>query len=691
MIIKTKFQQVLIAVISLPFLIFLPQGWFEVAPHPEPEIIGAIPAPVVEGNNAIISIKLRDVSGIGSVIAKIGEKTVILLSQGNDLYQGTFYDLPDGEYTAQIFAKDRLGHELNIKDAFSFEIIDTQKPEIEDNGTYFNTFRIIPEDGPPGMSFQVLASIASKALLDKHGACRVKSIEQGSINKNEFFETDASSFEENCDRFLDKEYATVKISNIETGNLNVSIEHFIDKGGWSWLETYISNDNINFKKCSLINGISGDYKNFSQEFLKKYNPYQHAFECKNDIENSDTYIKILIRVAPGLKASLSSVKINIPFGTPIVTMQNLDPSHNAIILYDDSKHGDINAGDSIYGNILKSDTLSFNTYIAKLSMETKDAIITKKASFTVRENKCAELYPNLNNAKADRLNLIFVGGDQNIEPFVEYIKEFIDINGQKKGLFSLDPFNKSGNKNKFNFWYVNKRVKFDVSTKSFQQMTPEERNMVMTSLHALRDECILPNRYTYYFPALNQQINSGFGPDSEAMLFTGGKPIEDFLNNPEDLNIKGAIHESGHLIGHLWDEYFYGTDTWADTGASPLAEVTNIFIDKNDVVNEINTTIEACLKNTHWKKMLGNGCGQDGIVDCINGLELSSGPPICKPGINLSDCYNEVYCYEGATYEKNSFRPIYSGIMKNYGIENYSYGPIGAYYIQKQLDLYSGK
>jgi hypothetical protein len=220
---------------------------------------------------------------------------------------------------------------------------------------------------------------------------------------------------------------------------------------------------------------------------------------------------------------------------------------------------------------------------------------------------------------------------------------------------------------------------------------------------------------------------SSFGPGT-ALLYTGGKPITEF---PVEGVIESFVHESGHLIGHLWDGY----RVFGDTLLYPFDQIgewssRNAFIDIEKLKRGEDATVEDCLAKTHWKGMIGDGCGSPGVVDCIDSfsqqeetqicLDKSSpyykqlcqgghfqcrrqwneqcmsstnlrqnGYPICKDG--TFNCWLEVYCYEGAAYKEDMFRPTYSGLMNSPPLEEVAfYGAVGVYYIQQQLNRYDG-
>ncbi|MBS3132649.1 hypothetical protein J4470_00775, partial [Candidatus Woesearchaeota archaeon] len=61
----------------------------------------------------------------------------------------------------------------------------------------------------------------------------------------------------------------------------------------------------------------------------------------------------------------------------------------------------------------------------------------------------------------------------------------------------------------------------------------------------------------------------------------------------------------------------------------------------------------------------GNGCSEEGVIDCISDYDPSSKKVMCKGGDK--GCHIETACFEGSFgYSKNSFRPAFNTVMRNH-------------------------
>ncbi len=70
---------------------------------------------------------------------------------------------------------------------------------------------------------------------------------------------------------------------------------------------------------------------------------------------------------------------------------------------------------------------------------------------------------------------------------------------------------------------------------------------------------------------------------------------------------------------------------------------------------------EHCISNARWKELIGNGCNEEGVIDCEWGRD---------PNYNF-----EINCIEGCNYaSENIFRPAYNTIMRYHHANPYSFG-----------------
>jgi len=349
------------------------------------------------------------------------------------------------------------------------------------------------------------------------------------------------------------------------------------------------------------------------------------------------------------------------------------------------------------------------------------------------EDKCKDLSVSnwhSNDKNANRINLVFMGiGYSNINTVKELAKSIIDYNGTNKGLFYFEPFNNSYNKNKFNFWYIDE---IGVVSPTWSLELERER---------LQNYCLVKNYYSVVL--VNEPFRSYafFGPNAHTAI--------SWLENGSSQKIV-AVHELGHLIGNLNDEYIEYIkppismrDNWTKS---------NIYTEYggNDV------SIQSCASNTWWSYRVGQGCGYSSQVDCIksaifikytfmgqnpvSGVSSTDRPGVkqcdwgvpcyvksnnqdcdlmqsncytkdkcdsndssfsCNSGYSLSslqcyqgyDCFKEVFCFEGVSFSLfDYFKPTFSSLMKDCKMADTLYqqafGLVNIDLIQSKLDDY---
>ena len=293
-------------------------------------------------------------------------------------------------------------------------------------------------------------------------------------------------------------------------------------------------------------------------------------------------------------------------------------------------------------------------------------------------NLCRPLYSNHNSISERRFNFVFEGVNfQNTDTLLEIIKTFIDLDSADAlpGLFGQEPF--MSNENLFNFWYIDEINTCDnISDTTCNNQAVEYYNI-----------CNFEHKFYFRF----------FHKDSTPWVPYLGVPNQNELwiwafkprvGNEPLMNIRRYIvHEFGHSFNSynldsthlnlLLDEYggireYPNYDYILREGPWAGKIFPNVYL------NESTTTIEDCKENSIWNDLIGDGCGEDGIIDCI----LDYTPPEISPRVYESivcregypDCYKEISCFESALgYEKGVFRPTYKSIMNN-GPEAYPSG-----------------
>jgi hypothetical protein len=239
--------------------------------------------------------------------------------------------------------------------------------------------------------------------------------------------------------------------------------------------------------------------------------------------------------------------------------------------------------------------------------------------------QCSELIPGYNNPSANKINLIFIGyGYENfskLQKGIIYNVSYGIITHPEMGLFSLNPY--KGYNNKFNLWYIN------------QSGLLTEYCVFNSNWHCddslLIEGCPINNRYRVHLVNSNQGWSSG------------GNPIN--LQSAEEMcnsrcRAGTFVHEFSHSFGLLLDEYY------GDPNA--LANYLINDSDKNCYAGPAHTQ-EECLLKAQWKDLIGDGCGEDGIIDCPEG----------NPNYD-----KEIGCFEGCNYVGlDIFRPTRGSFM----------------------------
>ena len=344
---------------------------------------------------------------------------------------------------------------------------------------------------------------------------------------------------------------------------------------------------------------------------------------------------------------------------------------------------------------------------------------------------CLELIPNHNKLSENRIDLVLVAFNyEALNNFLNIAHKIIE--DDKIGLFFLEPF--KSNKNKFNVWYVNK---IGIA----EDIQPDKQGVILgKDAYVLSDICT--KKLGYFREELTPQdiyfstrmfnifiVNKGVGGSAFSTPQTGN--VELLRNYGEFAGLKGAtvhIPEEGKPIYHpnqgdiqpdtqrwydlynnklrsfahefahaftieypfekylpsewyrIFDEYYSDQDYSEDFDRGTLKYHSNCFAG----------TLEECQSasaNELFGDLIGNGCGEDGVIDCCTNdvIKITNGARSCIscPSCHEDTDYNlEVSCYQGCTY-KNVYRATFDSIMRG---DTFSFGLVNERLLQKQID-----
>ena len=195
--------------------------------------------------------------------------------------------------------------------------------------------------------------------------------------------------------------------------------------------------------------------------------------------------------------------------------------------------------------------------------------------------------------------------DLNGEGF--YAGEYVDVNDRGElvtveitndGLFGERPF--IGNSRLFNFWYTDEIINL-----------PEEECAVSDDINTIEISCELPNRIDVFL--------SSCGDFGNAIL--GGRIKESLVISNGHFNTgdgRGFIHEMGHALGWLADEYF--CENGVDAAGNP------------------------CEDNSHF--------------------------PNCAPNDVLAAEWGFDQFYKGCSHIPDNIRPNANSVMRNHWLDN---------------------
>lgn len=247
---------------------------------------------------------------------------------------------------------------------------------------------------------------------------------------------------------------------------------------------------------------------------------------------------------------------------------------------------------------------------------------------------CVQMDAAENNLSEPRINLVFVGVNYaSRNDFAEAVKLATDAHAEKDGLFSVEPF--LSNRNKFNILYTTAIVSLP-EEQSVVPVNTETYNTLKNSVSV----CDYQNRFGFVLVNTSKNLRAtNVGEvrgSANIFAYPEHGSISTFQYPPQSTNaLRGAqrllVHEGGgHNIGNLIDEYV--TPTWLANPTTLGAEFKSqcYTVAPSSLSCQLNygnytcnfatnpTAESTCALDAPWRDLIGNGCGQDGVIDCTD-------------------------------------------------------------------------
>jgi hypothetical protein len=250
--------------------------------------------------------------------------------------------------------------------------------------------------------------------------------------------------------------------------------------------------------------------------------------------------------------------------------------------------------------------------------------------------ECHALFPN--TEAEGKFNIVFLpvgySTTQDAENSVKWLLEGKQIYSQYKTKAFLDfyPINKY--KDKFNFWFVT-----PLSNSEFESINSGcTQNMFFDACKQLEEETGTKNYNFLLYEREN--IIARNRRSSNACLFGSWGRLGAVIDIPEmgpsrtssvtEQEIKDVmaanIHEMSHTLFLIYDEYVSrranspqeDIDFFTALGQRTPRDFKQTFFNE---FKEGIATRNDCLENSLWKDHIGNGCGEDGVIDCFSDSE----------------------------------------------------------------------
>lgn len=320
--------------------------------------------------------------------------------------------------------------------------------------------------------------------------------------------------------------------------------------------------------------------------------------------------------------------------------------------------------------------------------------------------KCVELIEGHNNINENRINIVFVSINRDIKTLINHSIASIDYYADnEEGLMAIEPF--KSNKDKFNFFYVDEVGYVNVSTATSQygyEANPEiARLESYCNLSKLSPTSFGGSKlYTIAFTDFKIVNNADYGGNIRIAYFETPRP-------------KIVVHEFGHSFGLLFDE----------RGESSVGDGEGGYQNRNcyfpryincttflkcfpggkcgnvTICSSTPESIIDCELNADWKDLIGNGCGEDGVIDCsVSYINLTE--EVCEIDEGIYTCRNvtnkileipeanvEISCNLGCDYYIDAYRSTFSNIMVSSG-NYFSFGSYNERLLCKRIKELTG-
>ncbi|MFA6553975.1 MAG: M64 family metallopeptidase [Candidatus Paceibacterota bacterium] len=265
-------------------------------------------------------------------------------------------------------------------------------------------------------------------------------------------------------------------------------------------------------------------------------------------------------------------------------------------------------------NVWNTSNLQSGQKQYKFSVSGTDSLKKKVLGSIVREftfkdvskNLCKAVYSqnNIDNVNENKFNLVFVGsgysnviGESFSEVFTKVSSKLIDLNAIGHGLFSIDPFR--GNKDLFNFWYIDKSY-------PLEQCTLINNSCPREDILKLAENCQYPNSYVVEVHdrnAYDQEVGASARSIVVAMPYFKFSDPTQFADI--DSLQRTFVHEFGHTFSDLGDEYVLFPEQKSTPVQINIQKLKSIFQAQKNI---FYGTLNECQKEAPWRNIAGTGC-----------------------------------------------------------------------------------